>query len=48
MLQVIDKFLKINDLKELHKYQLKTAEWKVLNAFKLILQVKNCDCLISF
>lgn len=48
MLQVIDKFLKINDFKELHKYQLKTAEWEVLDAFKSILQVKNCDHLISF
>jgi hypothetical protein len=44
-LQAIDKFLKSNDFKELHKYRLQTAEWDVLRVFKLILQVKFRDLL---
>ena len=42
-LQAIDKFLKNNDFKELHKYRLKMAEWEVLATFKSILQVKFCN-----
>ncbi|KAN0111515.1 Ribonuclease H-like domain containing protein [Russula decolorans] len=39
--EAIDKFLKINDFKELHKFQLKMAEWNTLDAFKSILQISH-------